>query len=82
MIMHKISLQLISVSTVTLIIMNVFLSTAQASAITQPQINEQQRVVLVEIVDVLEEHLKLLQMQWIQQLEARVTWLQAQLDAQ
>lgn len=56
--------------------------TAHAELISQEQIEEQNRVVLIEVVDVLREDIKLMQMILIRQLEAQIEALEAQIDAQ
>lgn len=48
----------------------------QAQLITNEQVDEQKREVMVHIVDTLEAHLRLLQMVMIQRLEAQVAHLE------
>lgn len=50
-----------------------------AQSFSQADISEQNRAVLVAAVGTLEQHLKLLQMLFINQLEARIDVLEAQL---
>jgi hypothetical protein len=51
--------------------------TTQAALITDDQVNEQNRTVLLSVVTTLEEHLKLIQMLYIQKLEARVSYFES-----
>jgi hypothetical protein len=56
------------------------ISVTQAALITNEQIEEQKKEVLLGIVTTLEEHVKFLQMILIQNLEARVEYLQTLAD--
>lgn len=62
-------------------VFSVHLPTADA-AFSQADINEQKRAVLLELVDTMEEQLNLLQMLYINRLEAQVQYLQAIADTQ
>lgn len=55
---------------------------AQAATITDEQITEQKRTVMIELVNVLREDVKLLQLIYIQKLQAQVAYLQALADEQ
>lgn len=55
-------------------------SFAEASLITNEQVETQKKEVLLNIVNTLEEHVKFLQMILIQKLEARVEYLQTLAD--
>lgn len=57
-------------------------SFAQAALNSNEQVDTQKKEVLVAVVNTLEQHLKFLQMIFIQRLETRVTHLQALLDDQ
>lgn len=53
---------------------------ARAATITNSDIGEQKRVVMVELVDVLEAQVKLLQLIYIQRLQMQVAYLQTLAD--
>lgn len=59
-----------------------FVTPVHAQSITNEQVREQQRTVMFELVGVLEEQVKLLQMLYIQRLEANIARLEAQVSTQ
>lgn len=79
---HKLRLSVAGALAVTVLSFGVLAPVAHAELISQEQVEEQNRTVLLKTVDVLRENVKLLQMQLIRRLEAQVTSLQAQVDAQ
>lgn len=70
---NKMTKYLTAAFAVTLVL---FGNVAEAKMISNDQVEEQKRAVMVEIVKVLQEDVKLLQMVLIQNLEYRVNYLQ------
>ena len=78
--MSKISLLGVGVFCTSLLFVGVHSTpTVQAATISDADVSEQNIAVQLALVNALEEHLKLLQMIFIQRLEAQVAALQAQL---
>jgi len=77
---------IVRISTALMMAVMLFVSTptpsfAYTSAISNQQIEQQQYVVLEEVVKLLQQNVKLLQMQFIRKLEARIVLLKAEADA-
>lgn len=77
--MKKLYLKTVGVFVVFLFAFGTLTPFAHAALITNTQINEQNRVVLLDVVNVLRSDVKLLQMLLIQKLEARVNYLRSQI---
>jgi pantothenate synthetase len=80
--MQIISLRMAGVCTVVIMLFSLLATPAFAQSFSQSAIDEQKRLILVEMVSTLEQHVKLLQMLIINQLEAEVARLQADIAAQ
>jgi hypothetical protein len=66
-----------SLSALVIIFFAASVHATHAAYITDSQVQEQKRTVLVAVVDTLEAQLKLIQMLYIQKLEARVAYLES-----
>lgn len=71
-----------SLFAVLVISFGAFAPVVSAETISNEDVTEQKRVVMLELVDTLEAQLKLLQMLYIQKLEGQVAFLQTLVDTQ
>ncbi len=78
--MKNFYLRLVSAFAVFTVTFGALTPYTHAELITNAQINEQNRVVLIGMVEVLRSDIKLLQMLFIRKLEARVEYLKGQLS--
>ena len=73
---HKAMRNVAGMFVAILLIFSTHASLAHAEFITSAQVEEQKREVMLNLVETLQEQVKLLQMSLIQNLEARVAFLQ------
>jgi hypothetical protein len=66
-----------SLGALVIILFAASVHTTNAALISDSQVDSQKRAVLVSVVDTLENQLKLIQMLYIQKLEARVAYLES-----